>query len=99
MEECPVCYEEITEDAFKRLICTHILCFVCLRKLRNPSYPLCRTQIDSSYYERLIPMDEEDVVNWEPVENLDFDFSVQVHNRPRFRPRRRRRRSRDSTTN
>lgn len=91
---CPVCYEEVTEDTFKKLVCLHILCYVCLRRLRNPSCPLCRTTIDTSYREQLIPPAGE--ISWELIDDLDFEFSVEIniHNQSNIRRHRRRNRQR-----
>ena len=60
MEECPICYIEIPENAFKILECKHSLCNLCFSKLRSRVCPFCRYPIKNKIKKkkrnrRLIP--------------------------------------------
>lgn len=44
-KECYICYEEFSEDCFKKLSCKHELCKECYSKLRDETCPFCRQVI------------------------------------------------------
>tara|TARA_Y100000385_G_scaffold258918_1_gene287295 strand:+ start:1804 stop:2265 length:462 start_codon:yes stop_codon:yes gene_type:complete len=43
MEDCPICYQQVTEDSNKKLPCSHTLCYSCYLRLDKTICPLCRS--------------------------------------------------------
>ena len=43
MEDCPICYKQVTDDTKKELLCSHTLCYSCFLRLDKTICPLCRS--------------------------------------------------------
>ena len=81
--ECPVCYEEATEDTYQVLECAHYLCKKCLSNLCQSICPLCRTPINTVSFDT--GCEENEIYNYYD----DYEYSDTY-----IRQRHRRRRSR-----
>jgi hypothetical protein len=58
-KECYICYEDVNENHFKKLSCTHELCQSCYSKLPNEKCPFCRQIIKEKIIELI-----EDPEEW-----------------------------------
>ena len=84
--DCPICYDVVEGDRGQKLDCVHIVCKVCLQRLRSKTCPLCRTPITIPYEQCLLPTTEdEDELEldlngfyWENIYGYEFEFSVQI---------------------
>jgi len=43
MEDCPICFQQVSENKEKKLPCTHTLCYSCYIRLDKTICPLCRS--------------------------------------------------------
>lgn len=78
MGECPVCY---TNDATRRLICTHSFCDSCVKEwyLKNPTCPMCRRSL---YFKgmRHVAKYWEKPTHWESsIEYLFDNYFIDVN--------------------
>ena len=51
-EECPVCYEDLQDESFVKLNCSHQFCKSCIRKCiytNHFKFPLCRETLTKIY--------------------------------------------------
>lgn len=48
---CPVCFERVGDEHYGMFIadCSHVMCYVCAKKIRANECPICRKQLTSAY--------------------------------------------------
>lgn len=94
--ECKICYlENVTEDNFITLDCSHSLCQLCLDKLVKKCCPFCRREIDVQKYFPNIIIDNNLNQNISEYEiNIIIEIDIPTNNNLRIERRRQRREQR-----
>jgi hypothetical protein len=81
-EECCVCYDSVPSSEL--LKCSHPVCKSCIKNLRDPRCPMCRTEIDANHItnrdkRRMSMRRTEDVINRNTELLSSFINSITYH--------------------